>query len=357
MRIAVRVLAPDAPGAPELVGDTARVLVQGDPIALDPWTLGPLGAEGPAMTTARAEELAGTHFAPPGGVGSGWFEAVVPVAAGSQLAVRLEVRDGPDDAYGDLVLLADGLSFDAGVPQDVQPGYAPLLRELTPERIAEALPTSVLLSGRHFPPDLQVRLLDATGALVHEVQDDSLRWRSAEQVEVDLPALTGGLLSVQLTWSGGTIRWDGALDVNTRSPRIIAVHPDTGPAEGGGLVAISGVGFVEVSRLTLGDRDITEFVVLSSELLEFVVPAGEPGPADLEVFAYGGFAESPAAYTRSGLEPTGADPASAGNGPATADCSIPAGPRGSGVVLLLSPACWLLGRRRARRGARRPASG
>ena len=357
VRIAVRVLAPDAPGAPELAGDMARVLVHGDPIALDPWTLGPLGTEGPVMTTARPQELAGTPFAPPDGVGTGWLEAVVPVEPGSQLAVRLEVRDGADDAWGDFVLLADGLRFDSGVPEDVQPGHAPLLTGVGPERIPEELATTVLLSGRHLPPDLQVSLLDPAGQLVHEVPSGDLSWRSTEQVELNLPPLPAGLLSVRLAWSGGRLRWDAALEVDTPPPRITGVSPDTGPTAGGGLVAVTGVGFIEVSRLTLGDQDISELAVLSPEHLEFVVPPGEPGPAALEVFAHGGFAELPAAYTRSEPAEQATDPATPGTGPALTDCDLAAGRAAPGLLLLLSPGWWLLGRRRAGRAGRRPASG
>lgn len=356
MRIAVRVLAPDAPGAPELADDMARVLVQGDPIALDPWTLGPLGAEGPAMSTARPEELLGTPFAQPDGVGTGWLEAVVPVEPGSQLAVRLEVRDGPDDARGDLVLLADGLRFDRGVPEDVQPGHAPRLEVVSPLRLPEDLATTVLLTGHHLPPDLQVTLLDGGGQTVHEVPAAAVRWRSSEQVELDLPPLAVGLLSARLAWSGGAIRWDDALEVDTPPPRITEVSPDSGPAAGGGLVQVTGVGFIEVSRLTLGGQDINEFEVVSWEQLELVVPPGEPGPAALEVFAHGGFAELPAAYTRSeqaGAQ-TGDEPPT--GGPPMTACSVVSG-SAAPWLLLVSPLGWLLVRRRAHPGARRPASG
>ncbi len=353
MRIAVRILAPDAPDAPEVAGDLARVLVQGDPIALDPWTLGPLGTTGPAVTTARPEELQGTPFAPPDGLGTAWLEAVVPVEPGSQLAVRLEVRDGGDDPLGDLVLLADGLRFDPGVPEDVQPGHAPRLEAVSPSRLPEDLPTTVLLTGRHLPPDLQISLLDDAGQLVHDVPAAAARWRSSEQVEVDLPELASGLLSLRLGWSGGAIRWDGVLEVDTPPPRITALSPDTGPVEGGGLVSVVGQGLIEVSRLTLGSDDITEFAVLSREQLEFVVPPGAPGPADLEVFAHGGFAELPAAYTRSGPAEASVDPEAPPGSPPQADCSL-AGPGSVGLLSLLG---LLIGRRRARRGGRRPASG
>lgn len=349
MRIAVRVLAPTPSEAPELAGDQARVLVQGDPIALDPSTLGSLEPGTQAMGTATAEETQGTPFASPDGVGSGWIEAVVAIEPGSLVAVRVETRDGSDSALGDFVMLADGLLFDTGIPEGVRPGVVPLLARAQPERLPELLPVTVLLSGRGIPPDVRVSLVDADGATAAELDGSDVHWLSTEQVEVDLPALEQGPLDVRLAWQGGAIRWPAALEVDTPPPRITGVNPDTGPASGGGLVAVAGLGFIEVSRLTIDDEEVDEFAVVGPELLEFVVPPGEPGPADLAVFAHGGFAEAQGIYVRAGLAPPEDEPQDEpGTGPLDCSSAGPAGEASTALVLLvllvLGVRDWILGR-------------
>ncbi len=352
MRIAARLCAPAAAELPELVDDVARILVQGDPIALDPYSLGDLTPPSPALTTARDSELQGTPFARPDGGGTAWIEAIVAVQPGSQIAVTIEVRDGGASAGGDVVLLVDGLRFDAGVPEAAEPGPAPLLTAVTPDEAPEDRPVTVVLEGRSFPPDLAVELTADDETLV-VVPDADVTWRSAERVEVELPALPEADAGVRLTWSGGAVRWDDVLTVDTPRPRILSVTPNTGPAAGGGLATLSGSGFFDVSSVSVGGSPATNLVVVSRERIDFVVPPGEPGPADVELFAAGGFVEAPGAWTwAEATDGAGDDDDDGGSGPSPVECSVAGG--GSSFALALV----LLGvRRRARRDGPGRASG
>lgn len=355
MRIAARLCVPADVELPELADDVARILVQGDPIALDPYSLGDLVPDSAALTTARDDELEGTPFARPGGSGTAWIETVVPVQPGSQIAVTIEVRDGGELAGGDIVLLVDGLRFDRGTVEAVQPGPVPLLTAVRPDGVAEDRPVTVVLEGRSLPPDVSVELTE-DGELLAAVPGSDLRWRSSERIEVDLPALLEAEAGIRLVWSGGAIRWDESLAVATPRPRILSITPDTGPPAGGGLATIEGSGFVDVSGVSVGGEPATSLVVVSPERIDLVVPPGPPGPADVELFAAGGFVEAPGAWSWAEAAPgTALDDDDGPGGPTPIECSTAAGGRGALGALLLLFAGLL--RRRARRGVRRPASG
>lgn len=67
------------------------------------------------------------------------------------------------------------------------------------------------------------------------------------------------------------------------APTITSVTPNTGPDEGGTLVAIVGTGFAGVSAVTFGGVDATAFHVISSTLIHATTPAGTAGSANVVV--------------------------------------------------------------------------
>ena len=355
LRIAVRALAPEAEDESSVAEDVARILVAGDPASLDPWTLGDLQPGSEAFLGARDHELDGTPFDGSGGTGTAWIEAITPVSPNAQIALRIEVRDGGDNAFGDLLLLVDSLRFDTGVVEDVMPGPAPLLLAVTPAEIPEELPTTVLLSGRTFPPDVDVQVVDGTGAVLAALAPDDVRWRSGEQIEVDLPALPEGAAGVRLTWSGGSLRWDDVLSIDTPRPWIDALVPSVGPTAGGGLVTVYGDGFYDVTSVTLGDLEVASWAVVSPERLDLVVPSGPAGAGDLELFAAGGFVELTDAFTwtEGGSTADDGDDDDDPGGPTPIQCASADGGRGGLIGGLLVLAA--LSRRRS--GGRRSASG
>lgn len=354
MRIAVRALAPVAEDEPSVTDDLARILVAGDPVALDPWTLGDLQPGTEVFLTARDFELDGTPFDAPVGTGTAWIEAIAPVSPGAQIALRIEVRDGGDDAFGDLLLLVDSLRFDAGVVEDVIPGSAPLLLAVTPAEVPAEGAATVLLSGRTFPPEVAVQVVDDVGAVIGALAPEAVRWRSAEQVEADLPALPEGAAGIRLSWAGGSLRWDDVLRVETPRPWIDALVPAVGPSLGGGLLTVHGDGFYDVSGVTLGGVEVASREVVSPTRMDLVVPSHAAGTGDLEFFAAGGFAELTDAFTwTQSDDPAGGDDDDDPAGPSPVQCSAGAAPSGGlGVATLL-----LVLSRRRRTDGRPTASG
>jgi outer membrane receptor for ferrienterochelin and colicins len=344
LRLAYRLLVPLDPETGEAAPgeDRARMLVQGDPLALDPWTSSDLLPDSLALGGATALEREGTPFSGATGAGTAWLEAVVPVVPGSQITVLLEVRDG-GDAFGDSVLLLDGLRFDAGVPESVRPGRAPLLLAVDPDSIAPDRASTVLLLGRGLPEDLRVRLF-RDGAPELDLPSADVRVLSPERVELDLPPLGEDLRGLELGWGDSTIRWDEALGVELPRPRIERLRPDVGPPEGGGLIALEGSGFVDVSSIWIGAAELATWQAQSGEIIEFVAPPGEPGLADVLVITAGGSFEAAEAYAYSGprADEEGAGAAGEGGaGPLVGGCEL-GGARAGARARSLGPAAVLL---------------
>jgi len=286
LRIAYQLVVPGAAAA--LHADVATIAVQGDSIALDPATLGPLRQDAAVAQFGPSAPLLGTAWAGDGRA-TGWLEAVVPVSGDGLLALGIEVRDGADP-LGDVALLVDGVFFDGGIPESVQPGPTPWLGGLSPDSAPADAATTVRLAGRDLPPDVEVSLV---GDQELTLDPSDLRWLSAERMELDLPALPAGEYGVRLRWDGGTITWPAQLVVATPRPSISSVTPDVSDPAGGGLAVLAGAGFYGEPTVRVGGTPSTQVRVLSPERLEFLVPPGEPGPADVLVFADGGAFEAP----------------------------------------------------------------
>lgn len=69
---------------------------------------------------------------------------------------------------------------------------------------------------------------------------------------------------------------------------ITALRPARAPLRGGVAVRIEGTGLIDGSRVTIGERRADNVVAAEDGSLSVVVPAGEPGPADVEVVNFNG---------------------------------------------------------------------
>jgi hypothetical protein len=306
--------------------DVATILVQGDPIALDPASLGPLRADATVAAFGAGEPLAGTAWA--GGAATGWLEAVVPVAGEGLLAVEFEVRD-VGDAFGDVALLVDGVAFDDGVPESVQPGPAPRIDGLQPADVPPEAATTVRLAGRDLPPDLALTLV---GPEERALAAGDVRWLSAERMELDLPPLPEGSWGVRADWDGGAITWPDRLVVAGRRPTIEALVPDVADPAGGGLVVLTGTGLYGEPSVRVGGVESPQVRVLSPTRLEFLLPAGEPGPADVIVFTDRGAFEAPDALRYAQLASEAQEPAD--DAPPRLEPACAAGGRRPALLLL-----------------------
>jgi len=67
------------------------------------------------------------------------------------------------------------------------------------------------------------------------------------------------------------------------APTITTITPNTGPDEGGTLVAIVGTGFAGVSAVTFAGVDVTSFHVISPTLIHATTPANAAGTSNVVV--------------------------------------------------------------------------
>lgn len=67
------------------------------------------------------------------------------------------------------------------------------------------------------------------------------------------------------------------------TPTITTITPNTGPDEGGTLVAIVGTGFAGVSAVTFDGVDATSFHVISPTLIHATTPANAAGSSNVVV--------------------------------------------------------------------------
>ncbi len=316
-----------APGLPEGVAD------------LDPYLGGFLGSRSPAVLAGDDALLEGTAWE---GVGrlSGWMETVVRVEPGSLVTPTIAVRDRGDDPLGDFLLLADGLAFDGGVPEGVTPGRVPLLRAVEPASLPTgAARADVVLEGRDLPPDLEVEAQPADGPAVPLPTDA----RSDGRAVVDASGLPAGCYGLRLRWDGGAILWPDRLVVADTRPSIARIVPATGPPDGSTRAVIEGSGFVGDVRVVIGETDAVDVQVRGTSRLDFVVPAGEPGEADVLVFAGGDFVELPGAFRYAQAAALEAEPT-----PAPPELVVGCDAAGGGGGL----GAWMLGGLIRRRGRR-----
>lgn len=328
--------------------DEARLVLQGDSIALDPWTLGPLRSDSAAVALGSAAALLGTPWAGQARA-SAWMEAVVAVAPGSQLALGVDVRDGGDDAGSDTLLLLDGLRFEQTAPIGARPGALPSISGLEPREIPPGTDDlELIVAGSGWGPDTVGALLDDGGNPVASLDSDRVDVRSAERLVLRLPPLPEGDYDLRLDSAGpdgaGSLLWPAALEVRTHRPRIHSVVPSVGPPDGGTTVVIRGEGFHGAVSVRMGDSPVAGLRRVDEGHLEVVTPTGS-GPADVLVFAQDGASELADGFTyaEDAADPSSPPPPPPG-GPSPA-CS--AQPRGSGSVVALGLLLAVRRRRRA----------
>ena len=342
MRLSYRFIAPAQPETHSL-GDEARMFLQGEAIALDPWTLSVVGVESAGLGSSAA--LEGTWYAGTTGQTTGWTEVALPVSPGDQLLVTFEVEDDPASDLGDVLLLLDRLGFDAGVPEvgPISPGRIPLVHTLSPSRVAPDTEVTLSMSGRDLPPseELHLELEDSDGTVIELTAEDATSL-SSERVDLTVDGLPEGSWGLRLEWNGGVLFWPDLVESRPQVPRLLQLEPSTGPTEGGGLALLEGLGFDDVTSIRWDGELMTSYTVLSSEQIELVIPPGLPGPIDVSIFADGGWGNGADLFLYSRQAGTDAPDSEGPTGTPPGSCSQSGSPpRGQGLLLTLLLACLL----------------
>ncbi|CAL5870341.1 uncharacterized protein PFLUO_LOCUS4577 [Penicillium psychrofluorescens] len=92
----------------------------------------------------------------------------------------------------------------------------------------------------------------------------------------------GGTVSVRVTGPGG-ISNPLPYTYNQAAPVVSTINPTGGPVAGGNIVAITGSGFMNVIAVTFGSTPATSFTVVSSTVINAVVPPGPSGGGTISV--------------------------------------------------------------------------
>ncbi|MFC4033392.1 ice-binding family protein [Streptomyces polygonati] len=120
------------------------------------------------------------------------------------------------------------------------------------------------------------------------------------QLTVTVPAAaSAGPVGVTVRTRGG-IR-SGITYTYLDSPSVTVITLDSGPADGGNLVVITGTAFSYTTSVTFDGTPVIAFRVASDTQIDAVVPAGALGPADVSVTTLGGTTTASGAYTYLGL--------------------------------------------------------
>lgn len=80
-------------------------------------------------------------------------------------------------------------------------------------------------------------------------------------------------------------------------PTVTSVSPPVGPVEGGTILTITGTGFANMTKLTIGGVPATSFTLTGSALITATTPPNTPGEAAVIVTTPAGSNESNTLFT------------------------------------------------------------
>ncbi len=141
--------------------------------------------------------------------------------------------------------------------------------------------TEVTLTGSGFGPDVSAHIGGLPLEGLVRVSDTTLVGRT--------PAGTAGAKDVGVSASGSTSSLTAAFTY-VPPPTVTAVKPAVGSVLGGQSVTVSGTGFTNQTRVSIGGTALGNIRVLSATSLQGNTPAGTAGPQDVGVVTEGGSA-------------------------------------------------------------------
>ncbi|OGE48070.1 hypothetical protein PENARI_c033G06413 [Penicillium arizonense] len=186
--------------------------------------------------------------------------------------------------------------------------------------ITSISPTSGPVSGGNTVTINGTNLQFTTGVTFGTTAASSFAVLSSTQVAAVAPAGTAGNSTVSVTNAAGTSGTIPYTYNGVAAPVANSVSPDTGPTAGGNTVVISGTGFTYASAVRFGLTPATSFTVVSSTVINAVVPPGG-GAVNVFVTGPGGTSTGGPTYTYAtdpaptitGLTPAASGPVSGGN--------------------------------------------
>ncbi len=166
---------------------------------------------------------------------------------------------------------------------------APTLETITPNAGPLSGGTSITITGTGLDGATYVSIFNGVATDIVVASDG-----------LSLTATTGatffaGTYSVFVRTPGGDV--DGLAFTYLAEPAIFSVGPDSGPAEGGTVVTLSGVNFSGATAVTFGGVPATSFTVDDDNNITATTPAGAAGAVPVAVTTAGGTATRTDGYT------------------------------------------------------------
>lgn len=150
---------------------------------------------------------------------------------------------------------------------------APVVASISPTTGPADTATNVTITGNYFSPGDTVDF-GSTAA------SDVVVWGSTV-VTADAPATLDGGADVTVSNAVGASPTLVADQFAAGAPTVTGISPAAGPAGGGGIVTVTGDGFVAGTTVAFGGVAADGVTVTSPTTLEADVPAGGPGSVDI----------------------------------------------------------------------------
>ena len=173
--------------------------------------------------------------------------------------------------------IPDGFTY---TPATADPGKMIVVSQVQPSTGPVAGGGLVLIKGLGFPG----------GALVQfgGQESQSVTWLSPTLLTAQVPAAAkAGAVDVSVTHptSGlvGILKSGYAYITDASDPVLEGIKPPTGPAQGGTLAVVTGVGFVPGATFFLGGVPAAGSTVHDGALATLVTPPGAPGAVELVI--------------------------------------------------------------------------
>ncbi len=161
--------------------------------------------------------------------------------------------------------------------------------------ISSLLPVRGPLNGGNTVVISGSNINGATGVLFNGVAAQSFTVASINQINAVVPArTTAGLVTVEVVLPSGRLSTSYTY---VAAPVIGAISSNTGSANGGASVVITGTNFTGATEVIFGGTAARSFVVNSDTQITAVTPTRAAGVAVVQVITVGGTANSSTPYT------------------------------------------------------------
>ncbi|AGL20063.1 IPT/TIG domain-containing protein [Actinoplanes sp. N902-109] len=228
--------------------------------------------------------LAGTELTGVTSVKVGTMAAPAKSVTPQSLTFTAPAR--PVGTYPVTVTNSYGTSSPAGQLTYVLPP-APVITALSPATGSTYRTTAVTVTGT-----------DLTGATRMTIDGKTVGFTkvSETQLRATLPAHPAGTVELQVTTPGGVSTGGSFEYVAPPVPVIAALTPDSGSTTVRTPVVVTGSGFTDSTRVTVGGV-ATAYTKVSDTELRLTLPVHAAGPADIQVTTRGGTSVEGTAFT------------------------------------------------------------